>query len=276
MILKYNDFLNEKHGSNDKTRLAYCIYDIDDNLLFMKSVIHMDHKEGNEWVPEDVSTEKFAKIRGDKENYRFRNDDADQAFSEFRDSGPRGDDTFIEDVKTAVNEKSFGPSWKSFIDCLINGNIFGIITSRGHSPENMKKTVEWIIYEYLPKHKQSEMTNNLLSYHGLFGTDVDYVIDQYLDACFFIGCSSKWFEKEFGKDAVMDERKRIAMRYIMTMLNKYGKKIDANIKLSFSDDDPKFVDAITNLMRDELSLKFLNTKFYVFDTSKKGIKKIKI
>ena len=127
MIKKFSEFIFESNS----LELHFYSFDWDDNILHMPTVIHMDKKEGSNWIPVDVSTSEFAKVRNDKENYRLRNDDSSFAFSEFRDSGPRGESAFLLDVNKALNEGLFGPSWDAFIKCLSEGAVFSIITARG-------------------------------------------------------------------------------------------------------------------------------------------------
>jgi hypothetical protein len=125
-VYRYSDFITE----SSNLELHYYAFDWDDNILHMPTYIHMDKKEGDKWVPIDVSTSEFAIVRNDRENYRLVNNNPDEAFSEFRDSGHRGESAFIEDVKLALSKNQYGPSWDSFIDCLKEGALFSIITAR--------------------------------------------------------------------------------------------------------------------------------------------------
>jgi hypothetical protein len=68
MIKNYFGFIAEKF---DGPRFKYYCFDVDDNLLFMKTKIHLDKLENGEWVPYDVSTAEYALIRNDKVNYRI-------------------------------------------------------------------------------------------------------------------------------------------------------------------------------------------------------------
>lgn len=284
-LKKYNDFLNEMF---DGKTLTYYSFDVDDNLLFNSTVIHMDKKEGENWIPVDVSTEEFAVVRNDKENYRYRNNEPNEAFSDFRDWGPRGNDTFLLDFQDSVINKRFGPSWNKFIECMVNGYIFSIITSRGHSIRNVQRAIEWLIYEYGLDNFQNldikgvdntesledQMITNLLSYHELFGEEPEQVIDEYLKVCPIYCISSEEFIKKFGKlDA--NEAKKVALRDFTKQVDEYAKKIGCNAKLGFSDDDPKFVssaiDEFANLLND-----YKNIDFTVFDTGGKGMKKIEL
>ncbi len=112
-ILKFTSYLKE----NKDYKIHYYAFDYDDNILFMSTVIHMGRKEGEKWIPEDVSTSKFAVIRSDTENWRYPDNDP-ESFSDFRDYGPNGPGIFLEDTKKAISNKKFGPSWDDFIECL--------------------------------------------------------------------------------------------------------------------------------------------------------------
>ena len=93
------------YKESDQTRgleLHYWAFDWDDNILHMPTTILMEQKVSDKWLPVEVSTAEFAKVRNDKENYRLRNDDPTLAFSQFKDTGPRGKSAFLEDVKKAL------------------------------------------------------------------------------------------------------------------------------------------------------------------------------
>ena len=138
MIKKFNQYIKEDVAG--EKQLLYYAFDWDDNILSMPTVIHMDHLIDGDWVPEDVSTADFAKVRGDSENWRVINGDPTAAFSEFRDSGPRGDVAFLEDTKNAVSAQRFSPAWEDFVECLVNGSLFAIITARGHEAPSIKSS----------------------------------------------------------------------------------------------------------------------------------------
>ena len=159
--------------------LLYYIYDIDSNLLYMSTPLHIDILINNEWTPKDIFPDEFSKIRtGNK--WRCRNNDSNLTYEEFSDIGPRGDSAFLEDVKKAISTKSFGPSFYDFINTLINGNIFLIITARGHEPETLKNFVKWIINDFMTQQQRDEMRINLKKFQKLFDS-VDDSIESYLN-----------------------------------------------------------------------------------------------
>ncbi len=87
-------------------------FDFDDNIFHMPTKIKMDKKDGDNWIPYDVEPAEFALIRSDKENYRIRDNDPNQAFDEFVDFGPRGNKAFLEDIIIAFDNNNFGPSFE--------------------------------------------------------------------------------------------------------------------------------------------------------------------
>lgn len=270
--------------------LKYYSFDIDDTLLYMPTKIHMDHLVDGEWIETPVDTETFAKIRSDKANWRYKPEhDGDASFVEFRDWGVEGKDTFLNGFKFSVTNKRFGPSWNKFIECLVNGNIFSIITSRGHSPSNVRRAFEWLLYDYgldnfknLPiqnvdKYEsfEDQMIENLLKYHELFGSESNYVIDEYLDVCPIYTISSDYFKEKFGKLAPEDA-KRVSLNDFNDIVKAYAKKLGVKAKYGFSDDDPKFVKAAVDQFRELKGKDHKFVKYSVFDTGDKKMKKLSI
>lgn len=265
-ILKYNSFLIE--GDNSGHELSYYSFDWDDNILHMPTVIHMDKLINGKWIPTDVSTAEFAQVRNDKENYRLINDDPVEAFSEFRDNGPRGSEAFLIDVKAAISQGDFGPSWESFINCLKEGAIFSIITARGHEPNTMRHTVEYIIDNNLSEDDSYMMYNNCLK-HSYFFTSEEFdripkgpvsknpLISNYLDSCDFYGVSSQSFAKEFGEASASnpEHAKQLALEKFIEKCNNFGKKVGAkSVSVGFSDDDPKNVEHVRKFFKEKSAL----------------------
>jgi hypothetical protein len=269
MIKRFFEF----HSSD--VELHYYALDWDDNILHMPTKILMDKKEGSEWVPVDVSTAEFATVRNDKENYRLRNDNPKEAFSEFRDTGLRGSDAFIEDVKLAIDKKAFAPSWNAFLKCLSEGALFAIITARGHEPESIRKGVEYVIDNILTKTPSSnpnfsladEMFQHLRKYHYMFGMSShdetqlkgvpseSQLVSNYLDKCGFYGVSSDSFAKEFGEGSTSNPEvaKEMALDYFIERCNEFGTRIGAKtVSIGFSDDDPKNVEHVEKFFKEKL------------------------
>lgn len=285
-VIKFEDFIR---GSNASS-LRYMSFDWDDNLLHMGTLIHMQKRSGDSWVDEDVSTSKFASIRNDKENWRLLNNSPQDAFSEFRDSGPRGKFAFIEDTKNSIKENKFAPSWPAFIDCLTKGCIFSIITARGHHPETLRKGVEYIINNVLDKDQKYLMYNNCLLHTYIFDKkDYDRIpknevitdtplIREYLKNCDFYGVSSPEFLEEFkskGDASNPEEAKKMALDKFIDKCSKFGNSIGAkSVSVSFSDDDSKNISHVQKFFKEKSALSTNlshNLKLNVFDTSDKTV-----
>lgn len=287
MIQRFDRYIKE----STQLELHYYAFDWDDNILHMPTVIHMDRKVGQNWVPIDVSTSEFAKVRNDKENYRIRNNDPNDAFSEFRDFGPRGNQAFLEDVKKALSEKRYGPSWDSFIDCLTDCALFAIITARGHEPESIRGAVEYIIDNVLSENEQFLMYSNCLKEAYIFGVrDIDNysriirgplsempLIKNYLDNCSYYGVSSDSFAQEFGQSSASnpEKAKELALDKFVETCNEFGHKVGAkSVSVGFSDDDPKNVEHVQAFFKEKSALSYdgPEMKYNVYKTTDPLIK----
>ena len=282
LLKKYSIDIDKEN--NKKHTLKYSCFDWDDNILFMPTKIHMEELVDNKWTKKDISTEKFAEIRS-LDNWKSNDD----SFIEFRDHGKRGSDAFLDDVKKAIKEKTFGPSWDDFIKCIRNGNIFAIITARGHESESIRKGVEYIINNVMNDDDKNELISNLIAFNMLFFDKDEYNYDNsyeyykniktkdmiklYLDKCYFIGVSSPNFVQNHGGDASNPEKgKVIAMDNFVNKINEYSKILDLEAKIGFSDDDKHNVKKIKKFFN-EISTNYDQIMFDVFDTSNKKIQK---
>lgn len=269
MLKKYLQFINESR----KPLLRYMAFDWDDNILFMPTKIYMQEKVGDEWIEREVGTEQFAKIRGDKENWRYSEET--WPFSNFRDFNPN---VFYSDALKAIREKKFGPSWETFINCLVNGTVFAIITARGHEPKTIKRVVKHIIRYVLTEEQKNEMAANLMGYSSLFDDEDIFIqrtfedlVDNYLKFCDFIGVSSQSFMKkhpqhydEYGPQNP-EEAKKTALDDFLKKLQKWAKQVGGDARLGFSDDDVRTVDNIEQHFNEINDL--YDVDLFVFDTS---------
>jgi len=253
-ILKFFEYKENRYH-----QLHFYCFDWDDNILHMPTVIHMDKKVGDEWQPVDVSTSDFAEVRNDKENYRLRNNNPSESFSEFRDEGPRGGDAFLLDTKKALSQNQMGPSWDAFIECLREGSLFAIITARGHEPETIRKSVEYIIDNVLSEEDRFLLYSNCLKHAYIFAHEGEFdripkgtltqtpLIKTYLDECSYYGVSSNSFASEFGGGSASnpEKAKELALQKFIDKCNQLGKKVGAkSVSIGFSDDDPKNVEHV--------------------------------
>lgn len=285
MVVRKNKIL--KYNESNNIELHYYAFDIDDNLFHMPTVIHMEKKVYSRWEPIDVSTAEFAKVRNDKENYRLL--PGDSSFSEFRDNGPRGDRAFIEDMKLAIKNNDFGPSWDAFIKCLSEGSIFALVTARGNEPSTYRKAVEYIIDNVLTDDEKFLLYSNCLKHAYIFSSpDIESysriwrdpiskmpLIKMYLDMCDFYGVSSETFAKEFGSSnaANPEVAKQMALDKFIQKCNDFGSKIGAKtVSVGFSDDDPKNVEHVKKFFKEKSALNSEDLKLSVYKTTDRSLK----
>ena len=273
-------------------------FDWDDNIFHMPTKIKMDKKVGEDWYTIDVEPAEFALIRGDKENYRIRNNDPNQAFDEFVDFGPRGSEAFLNDIKIAIGKNDFGPSWEIFINCLKQGKFFSIVTSRSHEYSSIRKGIEYIINNLFTKEEKKEMyisccgflhNDIMLDSFGFYinknSNEIDYddftnnkIIKNYLNYCKYYGVGlpfSNDFKKEFEindtQKVTIQEAKKIALDKFIKIAYEQSKRLLNNFSVGFSDDDKKTIEFIKEFFKDKSS-SIPEAKLLVYDTSDRTIK----
>lgn len=236
-------------------------FDWDDNILFMPTKIHLDKKVGEGWVPVSISTEEFREIRNDiGKTYRYSNNDLIQSFKDFRDY-----DAFIRDTKEALRKKSFGPSFDKFIEALVYGNDFSIITARGNPPKALKDGIKIIIDTVLSEEQKEEMLSNL------YGT----TIEQYLNLQDYYPVTSDEFIKQFDADASVtnpEVGKMIALKTFVDRVVNAVKEMNENpnyngVSIGFSDDDLGNIESAEKYIEEELKKLYPKVNFLVYDTS---------
>lgn len=242
MIKRFGQFLENTNSGI----LLYYAFDWDDNILRMPTQIRLEKREGDNWIPTDVSTAEFAEVRADKENWKYLNDNPDDAFANFRDTGPMGGRIFLEDVKKAVSSGRFAPAWDDFLECLSNGSIFAIITARGHESETMRRGVEWIIDNVLTEEQLFEMYNNLLKFSYFFDISTDRerilkgvpsqneLVRLYLDSCDFVGVSAP---SRGGTPDNPEKAKEEALLAFKAKVDRFAGQLGMKAMIGFSDDD---------------------------------------
>lgn len=264
-----------------ESKLRSYIFDWDDNILYMPTTIKMDKKEKGGWVPVDVSTEDYAKVRTSSE-YRLRNNDVNLAFKDFRDSKP-----FIEDIKKAIHMNKFAPSADKFKEALIFANPFGINTARGHKPEVLRDGVKLFIEMVFTDDEKTKMIENikkiLKKTEGL--TD-DQTIDFYLDEMGeYYPVSSEEFGQRFGLETIggaanPEHAKKVAIEHFVKKIFKNVKTLvngdHKKMSVGFSDDDIRNVKAVEQFIENELNKMYPEFHFVVYDTSEKGKRKMVI
>lgn len=256
--------------------IAYYCFDFDDNLLIMSSkMIIMNNK--NEEV--EIDTHLFSKYRGiiGKEEFIYNNNiivgyplktdgtiDYDRAYRNFMDSPDPN--IFLNDVKEALQNNSYGPVWNDFIECLINGSLFSIITARGHSDITIRNAIEYIINNILSNSQKKLMYKNLLKFSYLFKKydfeeifsgiyTENLLVKKYLDKCEYIGVST---QVRGGFSDTTEEAKGKAITEFKTRINNFGKKLGVKVKIGFSDDDLKNIEHIKQIFDNIDHEKFSN------------------
>jgi|TARA_R110000822_G_scaffold189039_2_gene328080 hypothetical protein len=240
-------------------------FDWDDNILFMPTKIKMEKKESLVWVPINVSTEDFAELRNDSD-YRL----TDHAFMDFEDP-----QTFISDVRKAIENEKFAPSFEKLKESLINANPFSIITARGTPSHAIKEGVRMVIGTTFTTNEVDTMVGNIESaYPSTIDMSLEEKIDFYLSENDYSAVSSNEFKEKFGMDSNADrpeEGKKIALRdYVKRVVNGAEKLTSGEydrLTIGFSDDDRRNIDAVMEFIRDELSIEYPDVEFFIYDTS---------
>ena len=270
--------------------LKYYIFDWDDNILHMPTKIHLERRTADgKWVPHSVSTALFSVIRNDTENYRPPGEGGwEAAFRDFRDIAVDNENVFLRDTRTAIDrvvsgEQKAGPSFDKFRKTLIEGRLFAIVTARGHSPEIIRKGVEYFIYKVLNDDEKAEMLRNLRGYMACFESRYDenmndeYVLSYYLDHNRYHGVMSPQFRAMMGKaegsSPNTEEGKQFAIKdfieHVIRITHESG--LDKPISVGFSDDDEGNVQAVEAYIREALGKEFPDVKFVVYYTSDPNI-----
>jgi pyruvate-formate lyase/deferrochelatase/peroxidase EfeB len=253
--------------------LDYYMFDWDDNILFMPTLIHMQ-REG---VASDVTTEAFARIRNDP-SFEPIDNDWDKAFSDFRDP-PDGSGDFLGDTRQALSEGKHAPSFTAFKTALTNASLFAIVTARGHSETTLRKGVEVFIEQALSDEERMVMIENIQKFNRWAGIDIPdkECLQAYLDLNAYIGVSSPGFLRSFHADepdsvgASPEEAKTFAVeKFVFNTLHlkKNLKNAHINaISFGFSDDDKGNYTKMRDFLKKQLVIKLPDVGFFVYDTS---------
>ena len=270
--VKYISNLIESDDTETKVLRGYS-FDWDDNILYMPTVIKMIKYDGNEWKPVDVSTHTFSKVRDDK-NYKLDDD----AFYNFRE-----EKEFIKDLKKALENQSFAPSFDKFKEALIYANPISIITARGHQPITLRKGMDLVISRTFNENELSTMLSNIQeNFPETEYMTPDKTLEVYLDSIDYHPVSSEHFSNKFGTDFSSainpEENKKIAFRdYVGKVINGAKQMVGSNynkLSIGFSDDDLGNINAMIEFIKNELQEEFPDTKFIIYDTSKGTKEKI--
>tara|TARA_R110000851_G_scaffold48370_12_gene117040 strand:+ start:692 stop:1552 length:861 start_codon:yes stop_codon:yes gene_type:complete len=250
-------------------------FDWDDNIMSMPTTIKMLQNVDGEWTSVEVPTDKFAHVRND-ENYKLDDD----AFVNFRD-----DESFLTDLKVAIENESFAPSFDKFKESLLYANPISIITARGHTPQALRNGMNYVVANTFTENEIMLMLDNIIErYPETSGKIPTEVLDFYLDSHEYHPVSSEEFAERFGTEYGSalnpEENKKIAFRdYVNRVLLSTHKMVDggyAGMSIGFSDDDLGNVEAMESFIEEELRYEFPEVTFIIYDTSDGDNKKIVI
>ena len=270
----------------------FYIFDWDDNILKMPTRIHLEKRlPDGTWVPHAVSTSTYSVVRQDTANYRFPNNDRNEAFREFQDSRPPDVNTFLRDTRDAIRKVVSGaeqpcPSFTTFRNTLIEGRLFAIVTARGHSAETLRHGVEVFIEEALTAAERAAMMANLRGYRFCYDGIADFSassdqdeLDYYLSLNRYHAVTSpdfsEWIERKLNHKVHPEERKQFAIgdfvEHVIRIVGHSVRNGEAAalrpISVGFSDDDQGNINLVQQYIRDALAKRFPGVTFCVYDTS---------
>jgi hypothetical protein len=245
---------NLKQKSPD---LKYYAFDWDDNIVHMPTKIILVDKNNDEV---EMTTDDFAKFRHQVGKKPFKYNGkiiTDFASNPFRNFKVGGDRNFIIDAMRA----KLGPAFNDFKEAINNGSIFAIITARGHNPETIKEAIYNYIVTGFGGINKEQLIKNLKKFRKL-SDDEDSLSDEELIRSYLE--LNKYNPVSFGdeknslnpEDAKIDALENF-ITYVKVIANSINKKafvkngisnnfIPSKIKIGFSDDDPKNIEAIKN------------------------------
>ena len=229
----------------------YYAFDWDDNIAMMPTKIILEDSFGDE-VP--MSTSDFAEYRSEIGKTKFEYNGklvSGYSLNPFKLFRVEGDRQFLKDTLVAET----GPAWDDFVECLNSASIFAIITARGHTPNVMKRAV----YQYIIKNfkgiRSEEVYKNLRQYNKDFDAKGrDGSIQGYLDLCKFYPVSNERVSNSLGGGSVSDPE--AAKVKALEEFVRYCVKLNSGeeIKVGFSDDDRKNMDAVEKHFHNEENL----------------------
>lgn len=210
------------------------------------------------------------------------------SYAEFRDyflnEGHRWFDWLFDDVKYAVENNNFAPSFENFKNIfLINARFFAIITARGNSADNFARVFTYINENTLSEEEKKLQFKNIIKNYKL---DKNITREEALYYYFwkvvnYISCNNPqiekimWFEKLSSSERKAKATEFVIDYYIKFYENLKWKKIkDAlnwkSVSVWFNDDSVENCLDIFKIMKKiKYSEKFypeILKKFSVFYT----------
>lgn len=246
--------------------LIYGIFDWDDNILHMPTLIKAFDKIENKYVW--LTTEQYAKVRNTDHSFEFDTNSFDLFYDYIEHN-------FITDIERALSLETLGPSYNRLIELVKEGRIIAIVTARGHEAETLKQGCIYLIKKAFNKEDVEIWHQNLREYRKLFNlpdvNDEQLEFD-YWNECYFVGLGVK--KNDIGKiiRKVEDQKKNEIVAFVDNVAKRFSN-MNLPISIGFSDDDVSNLQKIHELFISLYNI-YPSIKFRLYDTSNRGLKKI--
>lgn len=230
----------------------YHAFDWDDNLFYMPSTVEVESKDGQKLK---ISTEQYSNFKRNKNNLLVEDTNyiklAENAYSEFR---AEHDPKFLEDCRNAKT----GPAWNIFVEAVNGGNIFSIVTARGHAPETLATTIHTLLSENFEGLNKEECIKSLREMHQNSNSKKTLNDSQLLDRYIFNLCKyyPVCYEKNLEEIDVSEEK------------GKYLKEFKSYVEGTFGGMSLEFRNNVSNTFIIEYTDDDLNNLDYVYENSK--------
>lgn len=236
---------------DDIPRIALGAFDFDGNILAPNTPYRViEIATGKEvCIPAHQLDNNTELISGPIAQYQWMNNMED-SLVHFRDFTQYSEPNHLmDDTLNAIKNGLFSPSFEAFKETfLVRARLFAIITARGHSADNLERTIREISETVLSdeeKNTQYESIKNL--YQALYPNMPILNRDQALQFYFqeiisYYTVSNAHIKKYLGlrMDMATPEKKVISMdHYIQDMKNRILASIgikNAPLAIGFSDD----------------------------------------
>lgn len=189
------------------------------------------------------------------------------SFAHFRDFSTRpehiGADHLIEDIRDALEQGLFAPSFESFKKTfLVRARFFGVITARWHSAENLSRAMSVTNEATLDQEEKELQYENIVNLWKLLWKKWTLWREEALDFYFqkigmYYGVSSSPLCNHIGIDTDLksSEKKTHAMSHLILRTKKLINEIDSlknkSLAIWFSDDSIANIEAMTQFFMNE-------------------------
>ncbi len=209
-------------------------FDFDGNLLKLKTPYFFVCKKTKKVIKifaDEIDAEP-TKFFWPEAEYDFTDGDLLSTLRNWMCTSPYWDrwfDWLLNDVKKALEDKSFGPSFEYFKDTfLIKWRIWSIITDRWNSPDNFQRVFELINKHALTAEEKEEQLKNIRRNYWL-GTELSdvqvlqyYFREQIID---YVPCNNPLVQRFTGMDDSKIPNKAYAMDWWLDKVHDKMKSI---------------------------------------------------